>query len=263
MPAADAAKAGERAELRYQRSARAVIHRPRVALVDACDVTPHAEAERMFLGIVEPELTEWHTEFGRPAERIDSRRDIPDAIPRIVLDHIGVYRGVAFHAGRIDRHLDTGATIVVAVDEDLDLIRIRLDVTTRQQTDDGVGMRIVGADEDVDVLRVVHDPRGGAERRGRVLGRRKLAELLDHWRGLPHQLIVAAIEHRRTLRTNGARGRRGRPRRRWRIASVRHHGERRNEQRKADTKQRHGRLDEGENQGLRCYAAPSAAVAAQ
>ena len=86
-------------------------------------------------------------------------RGLPDAVPRLILGDVVVHGVVAQHARRIHGELVARAPIVVRIDDDLDLIRRDAHVATAEQPHDAVGMRVVHADERVEILIVVRDLR--------------------------------------------------------------------------------------------------------
>ena len=198
----DAGNAAERAELRDERIDRCPVHRPRVALVEACDVPPDAEAEFVRRFRIEPELAERHAKLGGPAEFVDPRRRVPHAVPRHVLDHIGVDRGVALHSGRVHHQFHRRAPVVIGVDHDLDLVRRGLHVATAEEPGDAVGMRVERPYEDVQVVIVVRRPNLGCERRVEVLPGLELAKAGHRRRELPHVVVGAPVDHRRPCRAN-------------------------------------------------------------
>ena len=111
------------------------------------------------------ELRQRNAELGRPPERIDARRDVPHAVPRVVLVAVVAHREVALHAVGIHGELEAAAPVVVRVDQELDLVRRPAHVAPRQRVHDAVRMRIEHAHEDVEVLLVVRDLELGLERR--------------------------------------------------------------------------------------------------
>src|SRR5256885_14468171 len=76
----------------------AMIERPAYSLRCSRDVSNHHKSESVLCRVWKSELTEGNPEFRDPTHRIDSRRDIPDAIPaRIFVVVVGDIE-IAFHA---------------------------------------------------------------------------------------------------------------------------------------------------------------------
>ena len=173
---------------------RLPVHRPGDPLRVPLDVAPHGEAERVRVRMRVAQLRQRYLELRRPAERVHGRRHLPYAVPGIVLVVVVVDRVIALHSGRVDRELVAGAPVVVGVDDDLELIRRRPHVATRQDLQDAVGMGIEGADERVEVVVVVGDLGFRGEPRVTVLPRRELAERRDGGCLAPHLVVVLAVD---------------------------------------------------------------------
>jgi hypothetical protein len=123
------------------------VRRPGDALLEAFDVAPDPETERVRRSRRIAELRERDGELRRPSERVHACRDVPDAVPGAVLVAVVIDRVVALHAPRADGELETRATIVEGIDDDLQLIGRRPHVASREHGGDLRGLGIVGADE--------------------------------------------------------------------------------------------------------------------
>ena len=121
---------------------------------------------------------------------------------------IVVDRVVAFHAGRIHGELVAGASIVIRVNHDLQLIGGCPDVAPSEELENRVGMRVECPNEDVDVTVVVGNFGFGREAGISILLRLELTELSDRRRRAPDLVVVPAVDEGRVHRAHG-RGRRG------------------------------------------------------
>ena len=135
----------------------------------------------------EADLAERDPELGDPADRVDARRDVPDAVPRRVLVVVVGDGEVALHAGRVHDELVAGLLVVVRVDDELELLRRRAHVAPRQERHDAVGRGIVHAREHVEVPVVEGDARLGAEAALLSFVRLVLQELVDDLRVRPRR----------------------------------------------------------------------------
>ena len=200
---ADAVDAGDRPKLRHECPLRQAIGRPCVALVEARDVPPDAEAEFVNVFGSEAQLAQRHAKFGDPSGAIDARADIPHPIPCGILDGIAVNRKIAFHAGRIHRHLDAAAPILVGVDDDLELIARGSHIASAEQRRNAVRVRIERAHQHVQVAVVVRDPRFGAKSGGEILTGVELTEVHHRRCDAPDGVVLLAVDHGRHDGTHG------------------------------------------------------------
>ena len=157
----------------------------------------------MFRFRIVPQLTERHAKLGDPPFFVDSRFDIPYAIPRRVFDNVGVDGIVAFHTSRIDGQLYAGAAVVKRVDNDLNLVARCFYVAAAEQWTDAVRMGIVGPYKHVQVMIVVGDPHLGSIRGREVFTGIELTEVGHRWREHPDGIIAPTVDH---WRRGGAYG---------------------------------------------------------
>src|SRR5688572_17878006 len=137
-------------------------------------------------------------------------RYVPDRIPRRILVVVVRYIEVALYPCRIDDELIRGSTVMIRIDDELQLLRLRPHVTSAEQRDDAVRCRIVHPCHDVEVLVVVRDAYIGLEPRLRALLRLVLEKLVDRLRVDPRRIIELPVQIRGRLRP--ARGRKCRRR---------------------------------------------------
>ena len=99
-----------------------------------------------------------------------------------------------------------------SVDDDLDLVGVRLDVAPAQQFLDAVRVGIEGADECVEIVVIVRDPELRLEGGRQIFARVELAKSAGGYDGGPDRIVLAAIDDGRSRGAHG-RCRRYRPRR--------------------------------------------------
>src|SRR6185437_8479991 len=128
-----------------------MISRPAHSLLEAIQVAPHAEADGMSRRAREAQLRHRNCVFGRPAERVDSGGDVPDAVPASVLIVVIVDGVVALDAAGTHAELEAAAAVVIRIDHHDYLIRRWTHVPPRERG--AYRGRILGecANEDVDV----------------------------------------------------------------------------------------------------------------
>ena len=203
LRARQAFEPGDLSELGSESGARGTIERPGERLAVALDGAPDqkAEAGAAFRRVVE--LGERDPVLGRPAERVDPGGHVPDSVPGDVLVAVVEDGVVGLHTDRVHHELEAGAPVVPGVEHHNDLVRRGLLVATGEEADDAVGVGIEGADEDVEVARVVGNPRDGGVTRGRAFAWLGLEEPVDGLGLAPDGVVVGAVEHRRLGRAGG------------------------------------------------------------
>jgi hypothetical protein len=193
----------EGAELRYEAGFRLSEQRPAQSLVVAIDVAIDRESERVTLVAAVSQLRERNAKFGRPAERVDPRRHVPDAIPGAVFIAVVVDRLIHLDAGRVHAEFESGAPVVIRVDEQPDHVGRRVGIAPLENLDDAVGMRIERAHEHEQVGGVVGDFRLGTEPGFFSLGGLPLLERRDRRGSSPDGVVVPAVDDGGRLRPNG------------------------------------------------------------
>src|SRR5262249_33428064 len=127
------------------------------------DVAVDREAEGVYAICTVAHLRERNSKLRGPAERIDSRRDVPHRVPRAVLVAVVVDRLIDLHSGRVHSELVARSPIVIRVDEQPDHVRRRERVASLEQANDAVRMWIECAYKDEEIRGVVGNLRFGAE----------------------------------------------------------------------------------------------------
>ena len=150
------------------------------------------------------ELRERNAIFGDPSERVDGRGRVPHAVPGAVLVAVVIDGHVHLHASRVDTELVARSAVVVRVEEDPDHVGRRVRVASLEQLDDAVGMRIVRANEDVQVRGVIGNLRDRLEAWLLALGWTPHEKLRELRCGLPDGVVVLAVDHRRDVSPHGA-----------------------------------------------------------
>ena len=181
-------------ELRRDARPIAADQRPAIALIEAGDVADDAESEDVARAARKSHLAEGHAVLRDPSLCIDGCRDVPHAVPRRIF--LAVVEGVevALHTFRIHGELVARAAIVVRVDHDLHAIGRRRDIAPTEECADAVRVRIVHADEHIEVAIVVRNLHRRAEG-GRASARwRELLECRDLGRGAPDRVVVLAVD---------------------------------------------------------------------
>lgn len=174
---------------------------PPRALVPARDLPPEVDPPDHRAAAVRavPELGERDPELGRPPERVDRGRRVPDRVPVQVLGGVVVVEHILLRAPRRDGEAERGATVVVAVDHDVRPVAVHVGRIPARELDRDRVRIVVEADPDVDRLIVIDDPR--LRRARRRLARRgaQLHEIRrDRGRG-PHGIVQPPIEHGRRV----------------------------------------------------------------
>src|SRR6185503_16262707 len=139
----------------------------------------------------------------RPAEGIDIGLRYPDGVPRGITTAPQAV-GVLQDAGRIDQEEQSTDVIVVRVEDDLDIVRADVGITTRESRAHTASAGIiVHARPDIDRRIVVRESHLGALRRrltGTWLG---LPQVGGGGSLLPDGFVQAAVEANRPLERDG------------------------------------------------------------
>src|SRR6185437_593290 len=107
----------------------------------------------------------WNAKLRGPSQRIDSRRALPYAIPRVVVVHVVDENPVDLDAARIAAHAEGVPAIVPRVELDEDPVRGGLIIPARIRRDYRSRRVVEGAHGDVHRLVVKGERRDRAERR--------------------------------------------------------------------------------------------------
>ena len=140
------------------------------------------------------ELRQGDPKLGRPAERVDARRDFPDGIPGEILVPIIVDLRIELHARRVDSEFEARAAVVIGVEKQPDHVGGSEVIAAGEHGDDAVRMRIEGADKDVQVRRVVRDLRLGRQLRWPPFARPPFLEVADACGVMPDLVVVSAVD---------------------------------------------------------------------
>ena len=200
------ADAGQLARLRHEALHFVMEQRPRLRLIRPRNVAQQQQPENMRILARKPDLAEWNTEFGDPSQRVDACRNVPHRVPRVVFVLVVRDVVVVLHAGGIHLELEARLLVVVRVDDDLDLIRVRGHIAAREQRDDAVRRRIVHAREDIEILVIVCDADVRLEARRLAFVGCVLRELIDDLGVLPNGIVAASVEYGWRVGSGGARG---------------------------------------------------------
>ena len=163
-------------------------------LVGAGQQPLHREAPDLLGGRREAQDGERDAQLGRPAVGGGRGGPVPHGVPVTVLLVVAVHDLVALHAGGVEEEAVGGAAVVHRVDEDVDLVGVRGVVAPPQGAVDLPGLAVVAGDADVEVPVVVEDPHLGPLRRSLALVGEDLHEAVEGRRGVPGQLLEAAIQ---------------------------------------------------------------------
>src|SRR6185437_3878563 len=132
MRRAHVADTGHRSQLRDSGISAWTKRRPAHTLLEAIDVAPYPESDRVHGCIGEAELRHRDRELGCPPERVDRRGDVPDSVPCLVLVRIVIHRVIALHSTRAHPNSNPAASVVIRIDHHLELIRWRTNVPARK-----------------------------------------------------------------------------------------------------------------------------------
>ena len=165
-------------------------------LLVAVEKAPDLQAEGQLILAGEAQLAEGDGHLGGPAAGIDRRLDGPDRVPGEVLVRAVLgERGVALDAGGVDLEGEGGALVEVAVDIDRDVVAVDL-VAARHAAVDARRPGVMAADQDVEVLVVVHDLELGGLGRRLAAARVALHELAAPLHLVPAGVVAAAVDGR-------------------------------------------------------------------
>ena len=175
---------------------------PQVFLVLPSDEAADIEPELGVGPVVKPQREQRDAELGRPSRRVPRDRDAPDAVPALVqVVHPRELR-VPHCAVRVRGEYERAAPIVVAVDQDPDVVVAReVGVAAELVGPHGAHVGIIAAHQDVERARVMGHLDDRPLGSGETLARLALAEVVDRVRRAPRQLVEPACGRRR--RTHG------------------------------------------------------------
>src|SRR6185437_2966147 len=148
-----------------------MISRPAHSLLETIQIAPDTKTDRVGRRACEAQLRHRNRILSRPAERVDSGRDIPDAVPASVLVVVVIDGVVALDAAGTHAELEAAAAVVIRIDHHDYLIRRWTHVPPRERGAYRGRILVECANEDVDVVAVVRNPELGAEARIRVFDR--------------------------------------------------------------------------------------------
>ena len=129
---------------------------------------------------------------------------LPDAVPGSIALDIIEDDPVLLRAGRVHGEVVTRAFVVEGVEQDAELIRGDIVVTTRDARDDRVGREIVEPRTHVERVVIVGESHHRALPRRDTLIRIAHDQIRDRRREPPHRLIELAIHVHGMLQSNGA-----------------------------------------------------------
>ena len=139
-------------------------------------------------------------DLDRPPLGIAVPLDAPDAVP-VEVDLLALVadQAVDLHAAGVGGEDVAAAPVVVGVDEDLQGVVVAHVAVARQRGgDDLLGLRVVAAGADIEVVVVVAEVDVGLLGRRLALVRLDLGELAEPRPGLPDRLVELAVDHRRS-----------------------------------------------------------------
>ena len=126
-------------------------------LVFSLDPTLDAHTPHLLVRAREPQLREGNAHLHGPTERVHDGSRLPHRIPRVVLVlAVLANQDVRLDAFRVDDELEGRAMVVVAVEEQPELITVRGGVPAREAPDDPLWLRVEQAGGHVQGVAVIH-----------------------------------------------------------------------------------------------------------